>query len=165
MVLAIFLKLVYQFCVKYVKLIRRINNSQVLVKKCHFGQTFQLILKIHSHDLFVHGLFHLNLLLQITSKIHLSFSSVHIRIHKIYCKLPQIISRAHRFVYGTISNDLLLISELNWSTKIAACSLKISTKASKFLKWKAGCISFFLACQSAPFIVTILNPPQGIKTS
>lgn len=47
-------------------------------------------------------------------------------------------SKVHNVTYGKMLNESLFSSVDNFRTKIALCSLKMSMKSSRILKWKAG---------------------------
>lgn len=57
--------------------------------------------------------------------------------------LPQTMSNVHKVTYGNILNESLFTSFDSFLTKVALCSLKISIKSSRILKWNAGVKIYF----------------------
>lgn len=51
---------------------------------------------------------------------------------------PQTMSKVHNVTYGKILKESLFTSVDSFLTIIALCSLKMSIKSSRILKWKAG---------------------------
>lgn len=60
-----------------------------------------------------------------------------------FLHLPQTMSNVHNVTYGNMLNESLLTSFDNFLTKVALCSLKISIKSSRILKWNAGVKIYF----------------------
>lgn len=60
------------------------------------------------------------------------------QLKRSHYNLPQTMSNVQSVTYGKMLNESLFTSFDNFRTKIALCSLKMSMKSSKILKWKAG---------------------------
>lgn len=56
---------------------------------------------------------------------------------------PQTMSNVHSVTYGKMLNESLFSSVDSFRTRIALCSLKMSMKSSRILKWNAGVKIYF----------------------
>lgn len=67
-----------------------------------------------------------------------SFTRADYSLFAIAQHSPQTMSNVHNVTYGKILNESLFTSVDSFLTIIALCSLKMSIKSSRILKWNAG---------------------------